>query len=103
MGVLQCVAVCCSVLQCVVERNWGYEGGARNQPRPLCRAPVLVVEVELVDVVVVVVAVEIVVVGSCSCNSISSSTRQSTCACQLSASPSSHANLVNYLTNELYI
>ena len=104
MKVLQCVAVCSNVLQCVVERNWGYEGGARNQPRPLCRAPVLVVEVELVDVVVVVVAVEIVVVlGSCRCNSISSSTRQSTCACQLSASPSSHANLVNYLTNELHI
>ena len=55
-------------------------------------------------VIEIVVAVEIVVVlGSCSCNSISSSTRQSTCACQLSASPSSHANLVNYLTNKLYI
>ena len=43
-GIYGSVAVCCSVLQCVVERNWGYEGGARNQPLALCKAPVLVVD-----------------------------------------------------------
>ena len=48
------------MLQCVVERNWGYEGGARNQPRTLCIAPVLVVVVVVVDVDVVVVVVVVV-------------------------------------------
>ena len=60
-GIYGSVVVCCSVLQCVVERNWGYEGGARNQPRTLCIAPVLVVVVVVVDVDVVVVVVVVVV------------------------------------------